>query len=146
MNVVWFAPVGKHEGLPNPPANGVGLCLDDTDPDYGWYSTPDSGWSDQWSMNYIINVKIPELSISEKTEMPNYVYDETEVKLTGRKAKRAKPTQQVQRRRSVSGTGGAEAILYEITPIDDVLDWKKWVTMDDLFEVIDDEEEDEEEV
>lgn len=72
--------------------------------------------------------------------MPNYVYDETEVKLTGRKAKRAKPTQQVQRRRNVSGTGGSETILHEITPIDSTFEWKKWVTMEDLFEVIDDGE------
>ena len=71
--------------------------------------------------------------------MPNYVYDETEVKLTGRKAKRAKPTQQVQRRRQSSGSP-LDQLLYEITPVDSTFDWKKWVTMDDLFEVIDDGE------
>ncbi len=70
--------------------------------------------------------------------MPEYVYDGELVALTGRKAKRAKPTQQVQRRRSVSGTGG-DSILHEITPVDDVLDWKKWVTMEDLYEVIEEE-------
>lgn len=70
--------------------------------------------------------------------MPIYVYDETEVQLTGRKAKRAKPAQQVQRRRQVSGTTGSEVILYEITPVDSTFEWKKWVPMDELFEVFDD--------
>ena len=74
--------------------------------------------------------------------MPIYVYDETEVKLTGRKAKRAKPAQQVQRRRQVSGTGDSEVILHEITPVDGTFDWKKWVTMDELFEVFDEGDQD----
>lgn len=69
--------------------------------------------------------------------MPNYVYDETEVKLTGRKAKKAVPAQAQQRRRAA--TAASEKILYEVTPIDSTFEWKKWVAMDELFEVIEDE-------
>lgn len=68
--------------------------------------------------------------------MPEYVYDGELVKLTGRKAKRAQPTPQIQRRRQPPSTVGREVILHEIQPMDNVVEWKKWVQLEELFEVI----------
>ncbi len=53
----------------------------------------------------------------------NYVYNDIEVKLTGRKA--SKP-----------GVGGKVSVLHEITPADENNgDWKKWVPMQVLFQI-----------
>jgi len=53
----------------------------------------------------------------------NYVYNDVEVKLTGRKA--SKP-----------GIGGKRSELHEITPADENNgDWKKWVPMQALFQI-----------
>jgi len=55
--------------------------------------------------------------------MKTYVYTDTEVRLTGRTAKR-------------KGPGGKEQELVEITPSDeDNGTWKKWVPMSVLFEI-----------
>lgn len=62
----------------------------------------------------------------------NYVYDGTEIKLTGRKA---------QRKRTRSRTARTDAIdeIFEIKPADEELgSWKKWVREIELYEVIDD--------
>lgn len=54
--------------------------------------------------------------------MPTYVFDNQEVKLTGRIAERKLKT--------------AVAELVEITPVDpDLGSWKKWVDRKGLFEV-----------
>lgn len=53
----------------------------------------------------------------------NYVFEGTEVKLTGRTAK--KPS---------TLTPGGTIILYEVSPADDeTIQWKKWVKEADLF-------------
>lgn len=55
--------------------------------------------------------------------MKTYVLNDTEVRLTGRTAK--KP-----------GIGGKETELVEVTPVDeDNGTWKKWVPMKTLFEI-----------
>lgn len=55
--------------------------------------------------------------------MKTYVLNDTEVKLTGRVAKRAAP-------------GGKETELVEVTPADeDNGTWKKWVPRASLFEI-----------
>ncbi len=55
--------------------------------------------------------------------MKTYVLNDTEVKLTGRVAKR-------------KGPGGKEMELVEVTPSDeDNGTWKKWVPHSSLFEI-----------
>lgn len=55
----------------------------------------------------------------------SYVYQDTEVKLTGRKASKPAVT-----------PGGKSVTLIEITPLDeDNGTWKKWVPMSVLFEI-----------
>lgn len=57
------------------------------------------------------------------TEQTNYVYENTEVKLTGRKASKTLRSNKVDE-------------LFEITPVDTLIGtWKKWVRMAELFEV-----------
>ncbi len=64
---------------------------------------------------------------SQKT----YIHDGTEVKLTGRVAK--KETQTPSKRVTSKST-----TIHEITPADaETGSWKKWVKMTDLFEVVD---------
>lgn len=62
-----------------------------------------------------------------------YVFDGTEVKFTGREAVKETPIRQ----KIVDGekkTIFREYKLFEITPIDG-FEWKKWVDVDQLFEV-----------
>ena len=61
----------------------------------------------------------------------NYVYNDTEVKLTGRVAEKSVPA--VGRK----STKEPRIInLYEITPTDpETGSWKKWVRMVDLYEI-----------
>lgn len=62
-----------------------------------------------------------------------YVYDNAEVKLTGRKA---------QKKVNSRGRGGETKIheLVEITPADlENGSWKRWVKMAELYEVLQDE-------
>lgn len=60
--------------------------------------------------------------------MKSYVYDGTEVRLTGREAIR-----KVGR----AGAGSARELkLVEVTPVDPSFDWKKWVSPDQLYEVL----------
>lgn len=67
------------------------------------------------------------------TEQKTYVFQDTEVKLTGRTAdKELKST----RRGSTKDTGPTIATLHEITPVDALNgSWKKWVRMLELFEI-----------
>jgi hypothetical protein len=58
--------------------------------------------------------------------MKTYVYDGTEVKLTGREAVR-----RFGKTAAVSKT----FTLVEITPVDASFEWKKWVSPDQLYEV-----------
>jgi hypothetical protein len=60
-----------------------------------------------------------------------YVFQNTEIKLTGRTAdKELKAT-----RRTKPGTANV-ATLYEITPVDPLNgSWKKWVRIEELFEI-----------
>ncbi len=58
-----------------------------------------------------------------------FVYDETEVKLTGRTA--VKPQQDESRRRAKTAQTPTK---YEITPTEGA-SWKKWVNMSDLYEI-----------
>lgn len=60
--------------------------------------------------------------------MPTYVYDGTEVRQTGRTAVR-----QVGR---PGHSGARELKLVEIAPVDQTFDWKKWVSPDQLYQVI----------
>lgn len=57
-----------------------------------------------------------------------YVLDDVEVRLTGRKAERQMP----------GPSGPRTTSIFEITPVDQDThgDWKKWVPMSTLFEVI----------
>lgn len=64
--------------------------------------------------------------------MKTYVFDGTEVRLTGREA--------VKRIMTVPGKPPREMKLMEITPVDDTFDWKKWVPLDQMYEVIDKKE------
>lgn len=60
--------------------------------------------------------------------MKTYVYDGTEVKMTGREAVR-----KVGR----AGAGSTRELkLVEVTPVDPSFDWKKWVSPDQLYEVL----------
>lgn len=64
-------------------------------------------------------------------QVKTYVFQNTEVKLTGRTAnKELKPT-----RRTKSDEPNI-ATLYEITPVDQLNgSWKKWVRLVELFEI-----------
>ena len=53
-----------------------------------------------------------------------FVYDGTEVKKTGRQAVKKLQIK------------SKEFVLFEITPVDETFDWKKWVRPDDLYEVM----------
>lgn len=57
---------------------------------------------------------------------PTYVYDGAEVKKTGRTA-----TKKIQ----MPNNKIRELTVMEITPIDEDLEWKKWVTAMELFEI-----------
>ena len=68
--------------------------------------------------------------MSDKT----YVYNETEVKMTGRSAKKEL---EARGRR----TEAKVFTLYEVTPADNENgSWKNWVKMTDLFEIVQPEE------
>ena len=59
-----------------------------------------------------------------------YVYNNTEVRLTGRVAKKPLPTTRKY------GRSEAETELFEIEPFDPTeRNWKKWVSMSDLYEI-----------
>jgi hypothetical protein len=53
-----------------------------------------------------------------------YVYDGTEVKLTGRQANKKIGTNRTH-------------VLHEITPLSEDFDWKKWVPEEQLYEIQD---------
>lgn len=62
--------------------------------------------------------------------MTTYVYQDTEVELTGREAKRQGKT----------GRGSKHTfteILVEIRPVNDPNAWKRWVKKSELFEIFD---------
>ncbi len=62
-----------------------------------------------------------------------YIYDNTEVVKTGRKAQKAKEQKQKRSARTPSHTD----ILFEITPADSENgSWKKWVRQEDLYTII----------
>lgn len=63
--------------------------------------------------------------------MKTYVHEGTEVKLTGREA--------VRRVNVAPGRPPREMKIVEITPVDDTFDWKKWVAMEQMYEVIEKE-------
>ena len=63
--------------------------------------------------------------------MKTYVYEDTEVKLTGRVAERKVST--------VPNKPPRIFKLVEITPVHD-FDWKKWVPIDNLYEIKDNDE------
>jgi hypothetical protein len=58
-----------------------------------------------------------------------YVFEDTEVKMTGRKAIREFHTTALKSR-------AVKQEVFEITPIDGINDWKKWVKQTDLFEIV----------
>ena len=62
--------------------------------------------------------------------MTSYVFEGTEVRKTGRKAQRKVPQP------------GKERIfeVYEITPVGDDFDWKKWVRPEELYEIVENQE------
>lgn len=65
--------------------------------------------------------------------MSSYVFDNVEVKKTGRTASKKLKSGKVDE-------------LFEITPVDEAVGrWKKWVRDAELFEVADDEENEEDE-
>ena len=57
--------------------------------------------------------------------MKTFVFDGTEIKLTGREAVK----------KVVVGFKTRELKLVEITPADNTFDWKKWVPMEQLYEI-----------
>lgn len=61
--------------------------------------------------------------------MVTYVHDGTEVKLTGREAVKKIGTPAKPR----------EMKIVEITPVDLIQDWKKWVSVEQLYEVVEKE-------
>lgn len=68
---------------------------------------------------------------SEQTPK-TYVYQETEVKLTGRTAKRAAGGKASRRTPKTT----TEQVVYEITPAEiENGSWKKWVRMAELYEI-----------
>lgn len=60
-----------------------------------------------------------------------YVYENQEVKLTGREAQKAS---------TVSRTTRPVNTLVEITPTDGINTWTKWVRLQDLYIVVDSED------
>jgi len=58
--------------------------------------------------------------------MSTFVYDSTEVRQTGRTAKRVL---------KLAGNRTKEMTLVEITPVDPSFDWKKWVDPAQLYVV-----------
>lgn len=58
-----------------------------------------------------------------------YVYDELEVKMTGRVASRKSKRATSRQPEEFKDT------LYEIEPVDRVVEWKKWVAMAELYEI-----------
>ena len=58
--------------------------------------------------------------------MTTFVYEGTEVRKTGRHAVKSVPT--LRRAKEIT--------LFEITPVGDEDGWKKWVTEDSLYEVV----------
>jgi hypothetical protein len=63
-----------------------------------------------------------------------YVYNETEVVLTGRTAE--KPLPALTSRGKNKGVEPRMSVLHEITPRDkESITWKKWVRLTDLFEI-----------
>lgn len=65
-----------------------------------------------------------------------YVYDGTLVKKTGRRAVKQKPDNS-NRRRSVNAP---DQYVYEIEPAESEIIWKKWVKEEELYVILDDEE------
>ena len=63
--------------------------------------------------------------------MTTYVYEDTEVQLTGRKAKRDDANKKIRGRHVPS-----IKLLVEIQPVADPSAWKRWVKMEDLYEVV----------
>lgn len=62
------------------------------------------------------------------TDNKTYVYDNVEVKLTGRKAQKTLPS-------------GKSDVQLEITPVHTISgSWKKWVREKDLFEIVNQED------
>lgn len=62
-------------------------------------------------------------------DIETFVYDGVEVKKTGRVAKRSIPLTSVRSSKHIAG----QVELVEITPIDELADWKKWVRQTDLY-------------
>lgn len=72
------------------------------------------------------------MSESSETNSKKYVYDNVEVVMTGRTAKK-------ERRTTTRRTAAAPSVLYEITPANlESGSWKKWVKMSDLYEIVGD--------
>lgn len=65
-------------------------------------------------------------------KITTYVYDGHEVQLTGRRA--------VRRIKSAMGKDERHLILVEIAPVDQSFEWKKWVSKDQLYEIIEKEQ------
>ena len=57
-----------------------------------------------------------------------YVFDGTEVKKTGRKARKTVPIP----------NGERSFEMIEITPVDPDMEWKKWLRQEDLYEILED--------
>ena len=58
----------------------------------------------------------------------SYVYDGQEVRKTGRTAERHVPVPGKTAKRVLT--------IIEITPVGDDFDWKKWVSAEQLFEIV----------
>lgn len=72
-----------------------------------------------------------------KSVMKSYVYEGTEVVLTGRTAERKTYSPVPQRRNKTRAVDKVE-VLYEITPADkSSIIWKQWVSIGSLYEVKD---------
>lgn len=61
--------------------------------------------------------------------MTTYVFEGIEVVLTGRTAKKKAGRATSKNQESLM------EIIYEIEPVDKVVNWQKWVSKDDMFEV-----------
>ncbi len=69
-------------------------------------------------------------NMSESSDDKTYVFEGVEVKLTGRTAKKEMKTQ---RRRVAAKLD----LIHEIAPADKEMgNWKKWVRMTELFEIV----------
>lgn len=67
--------------------------------------------------------------MAELNPKAQYVYQDTEVRLTSRTA--------IKRKTTGRNVGQIATTLYEITPADDEDgSWKKWVRVEDLYEII----------